>query len=116
MEDSILGSIKKLLGIADEYDVFDTDIIIHINSCISILDQLGYPVGIDSITGDDETWSDLIGADVTKFNHIKEYIYLKTKMLFDPPQNSSLIASTEKLINECEYRIFVVSDVEKKTT
>ena len=116
MEDSILVSIKKLLGIAEEYTVFDPDIIIHINSCISILDQLGYPVGINSITGNEETWTDLIGTDVTKFNHIKEYIYLKTKMLFDPPQNSSLITSTEKLISECEYRIFVVSDVEKKTS
>lgn len=86
MEESILISIKKLLGIAKENTDFDEDIIMHINSVIMILYQLG--IGDSDtfeITGDDETWEQYIPVSQSKkYNAIKSYIYLKVKQLFDP--------------------------------
>ena len=102
---SILNSIKKLLGITEEYTPFDTDIIIHINSVFSILNQLGIgPKGGFCITGDSEEWTDFLG-EATLLEMVKTYIYLKVKLIFDPPLNSSVAASIEKNISEIEWRL-----------
>lgn len=114
--DSILNSIKKLLGISEEYTQFDADIIIHINSVFGILTQLGIgpPAGF-SILDNSTNWSEFIG-DATTIEMVKTYIYLKTKLIFDPPQNSSVTASIEKTISELEWRLSIlgteVSDVQ----
>lgn len=102
---SILTSIKKLLGITEEYDVFDNDLIMHINSVFFILYQLG--VGRDpstpfTISGAADEWTDFI--DANQVDLVKSYIYLKVRLLFDPPQNSSLLQAIKDQIAEFEWR------------
>lgn len=89
MEASILNTTKKLLGVDPSYDSFDTDITVFINSSLGILNQLG--VGPDegfSITGATETWDDYLPDDPVTQEMAKTYIYLKTRLAFDPPQVS----------------------------
>lgn len=104
MQESILTSIKKLLGITEEYAHFDTDIIMHINSVFMILMQLGIgPAEGFSITGDSEVWSDFL-SDATWFESVKSYVYLKVKLIFDPPQSGTLLNAMEKQVSEFEWR------------
>ena len=104
MQESILTSIKKLLGITEEYTHFDADIIMHINSVFMILMQLGIgPADGFSISDDSAVWSDFL-SDSKWLEGVKSYIYLKVSLLFDPPQSGTLIGSKEKLIEEFEYR------------
>ena len=103
---SILLTVKKMLGIAEEYHAFDLDIIIHINSVFLNLNQLGVgPTTPFQITGDEEVWSDFV--DVSKVPGVQTYIYLKTRLLFDPPTNSFLVDSIQKQIAELEWRMNV---------
>lgn len=105
--DSILISIKKLLGIGAEYNVFDTDIIIHINTAFSTLSDLGVgPSGGFSINDDKTTWSSYIQDDKI-FESVKTYIYLRVKILFDPPLNSSVLETMKESIKELEWRLNV---------
>ena len=108
--ESILTSIKKLLGIAEDYEHFDQDIIMHINSVFMILTQLG--VGPDegfSIEDDTAVWTDFI-QDIKKLESVKTYIYLKVKLAFDPPLSSAVIESMNRLINELEWRLNVAAE------
>lgn len=106
--DSILTSIKKLLGISEEDEHFDTDIIIHINSVLMILNQLGVgPAKGFSISGKSEKWSDFIPTD-SSIEAVKSYVYLKVRLMFDPPTSSAAIESINKLIAEYEWRINVM--------
>lgn len=108
--ESILISIKKLLGITEEYDQFDPDIIMHINSVFMVLTQLGIgPSEGFSIEDDTSVWSDFI-KDANKIEAVKSYIYLKVKLLFDPPLSSAVIDSTNRLINELEWRLNVAAE------
>lgn len=103
--ESILNSIKKQLGIADDYDHFDADLIMHINSAILVLTQLG--VGLTThfhVTSDADTWADFIG-DRKDLEIIKTYIYLKVRQIFDPPQMGYLVDAMNKQIAEFEWRI-----------
>ena len=107
--DSILTSIKKLLGIEEEYTHFDADLIIHINSVLSILGQIGIgPEGGFFITSDETTWSEFITWD--DYSMVKSYTYLKVKLLFDPPLSSAAIESINRQISELEWRLFVAAD------
>jgi|SRR5580765_3044905 hypothetical protein len=107
MEQSILTSTKKILGIAANYTVFDLDIITHINSAFSTLTQLGVgPAEGFMIQGVDEEWEDFI-ADDLQYNSVKSYVFLKTRQLFDPPQTSYLISAVERQIQELEWRLNV---------
>ena len=108
--ESILTSIKKLLGITEEYDQFDPDIIMHINSVFMILTQLGIgPAEGFSIEDDTAVWTDFI-QDVKKLESVKTYIYLKVKLAFDPPLSSAVIESMNRLINELEWRLNVAAE------
>ena len=108
--ESILTSIKKLLGITEEYDQFDPDIIMHINSVFMILTQLGVgPTEGFSIEDDTAVWTDFI-QDVKKLESVKTYIYLKVKLAFDPPLSSAVIESMNRLINELEWRLNVAAE------
>lgn len=109
--ESILISIKKLLGIDKDYTHFDADLIMHINSVFSILTQMGVgpPDGF-SITGIEKTWSDFIKNDTDRFSLVKSYVYLKVKLLFDPPLGSAVIESINRQISEFEWRLFVAAD------
>lgn len=112
MNDSILITIKKLLGIAADDTSFDVDIIVHINMAINVLFQLGVgPSTGFSITGATETWSDYI-SDMSKLEMIKTYIYLKVKLVFDPPAQSRVIESYENQIKELDFRLNVQVDPE----
>ena len=105
-QDSILESVKKALGIDPSYEAFDPDIIMHINSTFSVLHQLG--VGPDSqfsIEDAEATWSDFLsGRD--ELNMVKSYIFLKVRLLFDPPQGSVLESFKEQAA-EYEWRMNV---------
>lgn len=103
--DSILTSIKKPLGITEEYTHFDADLIMHINTVLFILTQMG--VGAKqgfSIKDKTATWADFVPIN-SNLESIKSYVYLKVKLLFDPPANASVIESTNRLISELEWRI-----------
>lgn len=105
MEDSILKSTKKILGIQDEYTAFDLDIITHLNSTFSVLSQLGVgPIYGFSIEDDQATWSD-IHLPRNQLNMVRTYVFLKVRMLFDPPATSFLIEATNKQIEEHEVRL-----------
>lgn len=105
MNDSILTTVKKLLGISDEYEHFDLDIIMHINSALSVLSQLG--VGSkDGFVIDDasQTWADFLHDD-PRLNFVKSYVYLKVKLVFDPPLSSAVLDAMNRQISELEWRI-----------
>ena len=111
---SILDSVKKLLAVPDDYHYFDDVIVMHINSVFSILVQLG--VGPDegfAITGNSETWDDFIPED-SNLEMIKTYVYLKVRLMFDPPTNGSLIEAINRQVSELEWRINVQVDPKKK--
>lgn len=103
--DSILLSIKKLLGLVEDDQAFDADIIIHINSVFMILQQLGIgPVDGFKIESQEETWDQFIQDDKL-LEDVKTYIYLKVRLIFDPPLNSSILQSIERTISELEFRL-----------
>jgi hypothetical protein len=107
MNDSILTSIKKLLGIGEDDTSFDTDILLHINSTFSVLTQLGIgPKEGYSIGSKSETWSDYID-DNKKQQMVVSYMYLKVRLLFDPPQSSVLVQAIKDQISEQEFRLTV---------
>lgn len=115
MEDSILNSIKKMIGPTSQDTYFDTDIIIHINSVFSILKQLGVgPEEGFSIADSTATWGDYLGENYADLNAVITYVYMRVKLLFDPPLNSSVIASMEKIISEIEWRLNVATENNKK--
>lgn len=107
--DSILTSIKKLLGISEEYTQFDDDIIMHINTVFLNLTQLG--VGPEEgffIEDDTSDWEDFVDIESNMpLQAIKTYVYLKVKLLFDPPLSSSVIESMNRMIAELEWRLNV---------
>lgn len=109
--ESILTSIKKLLGIAEEYEHFDADIIMHINSVFMTLTQLGVgPSEGFSITDEETVWSDYI-PDPNKLQAVKSYMFMKVKLLFDPGSlGSSTLAMYERQIAQFEWRLNVAVD------
>lgn len=115
MEDSILSSIKKLLGIGESYTNFDTDIMIHINTAIMVLHQLG--VGpkdkVFTISSKDDKWSDLINVE-DDLEGIKTYIYLKVKIIFDPPQHGPTEDAFRESIKEYEWRLCHQAEMNEK--
>ena len=104
---SILTDTKKILQIADEYTAFDPDIIMHINSVFTILNGIGIgpEEGFD-ISDETAEWTDFLGDD-KRLNSVKTYVYLRVRLLFDPPQTSFLIAAIEKQYQELEWRLNV---------
>ena len=110
MEESILISIKKLLGLTKEYTNFDTDIIIHINTAFMNLNQLGVgPSKCFRIEDDKNTWDEFL-EDSEKFDAVKTYIYLKVKLVFDPPLNSAILEANKQTLTELEWRLNVQAE------
>lgn len=117
MEESILDSTKKTLGLSNGYTTFDHDIIMHINSTFSILEQLGIgPVDGFMIEDNTNVWSDYVGdpsvVPAKQLHLIKTYLYLKVRSLFDPPTTSYMIESMSKQIAEYEYRLSTNREIE----
>ena len=108
--DSILTSIKKLLGITEEYTHFDNDLIMHINSVLMILTQMGVgpPEGF-MIEDDSETWDEFVDEE-SNLAAVKSYIHLKVKLLFDPPTSSAVMESMNRMITELEWRLNVAAE------
>ena len=110
MEESILTSIKKLLGISGDDTSFDLDIIIAINSSLSVLTQIGIgPREGLRITDASTKWVSFL-PDEPKWSLVKDYIYMKSRLLFDPPTNATLIQSLKDSIAEAEYRLKIESE------
>lgn len=108
--DSILTSIKKLLGITEEYEHFDQDIIMHINSVFMILTQMGVgPEEGFTISDSTATWSEFTNDD-KKIEAVKSYVYLKVRLLFDPPASSSVMEAMNRSISEFEWRLNIAAD------
>lgn len=113
MNDSILLTIKKLIGIDTDYNHFNEDLIIHINSVFMILCQMGVgPKEPFQITGENETWNDF-SDDMNLMQSVKTYLYLKTKLIFDAPTNGAMIQSLKETIAELEFRLNVEMDKEE---
>lgn len=107
MDPSILNTTKKLLGIAPDYTHYDQDVIIGINSALMSLMQLGVgPTTGFVIKSASEVWEDLIDTR-TDLEMVKAFIYLKTRLLFDPPQSGFLITAIKEQISELEWRLNV---------
>ena len=105
--ESILNTVKKCVGIEEDYTMFDIDIITCINAAFSTLHQLGNPSF--SVSDKTATWDDY-ATDESVVNAVKQYIVLKTRVNFDPPANSSVLESMKNQIQELEWRINVAVD------
>lgn len=109
--ESILTSIKKLLGPDVDNEQFDTDIIIHINSVLMILTQMGVgPVDGFSIHDKNATWEDFLGDDLALLEGVRSYVYMKVRLMFDPPTSSAAIESMTRMASEFEWRLNVAGD------
>ena len=114
MNDSILESVKKLIGGYIYGAAFDSDLIMHINTVFTILYQLGIgPEEGFAIEDDSATWSDYI-SDVKLLNGVKSYMGSKVRMMFDPPTNSVLADAINRNIAELEWRLNVMVDPGKE--
>jgi hypothetical protein len=116
MEESILKSTKKILGLADNYTAFDQDVITHINATFSILDQLGVgPEGGFMVEDEATVWGDY-AVPPNQLHLIKTYVFLKVRLLFDPPSTSFLIDAITKQISEYEWRLNIFREWELDPT
>ena len=123
MAGTILTDVKQMLGLTEDYTPFDLELVMHINSVLMILNQLGVGVPNFRITytqtsGDDpqwvsnETWSNFLGTGYTGDKEaVKSYVFTKVKLLFDPPASGTLMESYKKLADEFEFRLNVASGV-----
>lgn len=107
MSESILNSTKKMLGIDADYDAFDMDVILHINGALSTLNQLGLGPE-EGFMIEDETaeWGDLLEDDM-RLNSVKSLVYLKVRLVFDPPSTSFVLSAMQEQIKELEWRLNV---------
>ena len=111
--ESILTSIKKMLGIAEEYTHFDADLIMHINSVFMVLTQLGVgPSTGFHIEDETSTWDEFV-SETPNLDAVKSYMHLRVKLLFDPPTNSSVIESMNRMIGEFEWRLNVTAETDQ---
>jgi hypothetical protein len=108
--ESILTSIKKMLGIQEDYDHFDADIIMHINTVFMTLTQIGVgPSDGFYIEDDTTTWLEFV-PDLKNFQAIKTYMYLKVKLVFDTPTSPTVLEAMTKQANELEWRLNVAAE------
>lgn len=111
MENSILISVKKVLGVGADCSDFDEDIIMHINSVLAILRQLAVgPEEGYAISGVEETWTDYLGDDSLHINMVKSYICAKVRTMFDAPVSSSVMDSLKRICDEFEWRANVAAE------
>ena len=104
--DSILTSIKKLLGITEEYEHFDSDLIMHINTVFMVLNQLGVgPAKGFFVIDKADVWEDFLPEESGNLEAVKSYVYMKVKQMFDPPTNSVVMESMNRMISELEWRL-----------
>jgi hypothetical protein len=108
MEQSILTSTKQILGIGPDDDSFDLDVLTHVNSAFSTLNDLGVgPADGFFIEDEESVWEDFIEGDPAQLAKVKTFVYLSVRLIFDPPATSYVQASLEKQIEECAWRLSV---------
>lgn len=111
IQSSILLSIKKAIGASPDYTPFDVDIIMHINSQLANLYQIGLNAAKSIIVdGPDQLWTDLIPAGDSRLQFVKTYVYAKVKMIFDPPTSTAQMQALKDAASEAEFRISVAVD------
>jgi hypothetical protein len=113
MTDSILTSVKKVLGLAEDYEIFDLDVIMHINTALGTLAQLGIgPEDGFMIEDKAATWGDFLLDNGNRYllQGVQTYICLRVRLIFDPPATSFAIDSFQKQIQELEWRLNVVRE------
>lgn len=104
---SVLNSIKAALGVGMDYDPFDAELIMHINSVFSTLHQLGVGPKVPySISSENDTWDAFIGTNLA-IESVKTYVYAKVRLIFDPPATSFGIKAFEEICKEFEWRLNV---------
>ena len=109
--DSILTSIKKMLGITEECTDFDADLIIHINSVLMILTQIGVgPSEGFFIEDKEDFWDDFLEDDIEQHEAVKTFVYLKVRLIFDPPSSSAVAESFNRTISELEWRLHIAAE------
>lgn len=107
MEGSILNTIKQMLGLSAEDDSFDLDVMVLINAAFMSLQQMGVgPEGGFTINSAEDSWQDFM-ADDRLYMGVREYIYLKVRLVFDPPTSSSVADAMKKSVEELEWRLLV---------
>jgi hypothetical protein len=107
MSESILQSVKKTLNLQADYEAFDQDVVMHINSVFSTLNQLGVGPALGFMIEDEsKTWGEFFGTD-SRLNHIKTYVYLRVRLIFDPPATGFHTEAMKEQIKELEWRLNV---------
>lgn len=110
IESSILNSVKKQIGISPEYTIFDPDIILDINTIFMILWQIGVgPPTPFYISDDSALWTDFLGS-ATNQEGVKTYVYMRVKLMFDPPTSSALMDAMNKTVSELEFRLLIANE------
>lgn len=110
MDDSILSSVKKMLGIENDFTAFDDELIMYINGALMTLNQLG--VGVEGYIVDDSSssWSEFLGSETTALESVKTVVYLRVKKVFDPPASSSTQQALDAVLQEYEWRLYVATN------
>ena len=110
MDESILTSVKLALGIGEDYEFFDQQLILYITTAIAALIQTG--VGTEGFTISDSsaTWSDLLGEKMAALEYSKTYVILRVRLLFDPPQSSGALEALKESLREFEWRGYIECD------
>ncbi len=115
-EESILNTIKEMIGPSGDYEAFNTDLMVHINTFLGVLNQLGVGVKGFQITGDTETWADFIGDTsndpTVTFHEVRTYIYMRVKTIFDPPASSTLMQALNENIQELGWRLMTRAETQ----
>lgn len=109
--EGILTTVKKACNVSEEYEVFDNDIIMHINSVFMILNQIGVgPTSGFRITDKSNKWSEFIPEDDLRFEAVKTYVSSKVRLIFDPPSSSIVAECLKQIIAECEWRLNLAAE------
>ena len=113
MNESILISIKELLGISTEEDFFDPQIIMHINTYIAVLAHIGLTTSkLFEVSSTSQTWDQLLGTRINNLNMVKSYVFIKVKLIFDPPPSSFVLEAYKNQATELEWRINELAEEE----
>lgn len=110
LNENILTSVKKIIGITDSYDAFDMDLIIHINTVLGILNQMGIGKQGFFIQNKNETWSDFLTATEVNLNAVITWTALKVRMIFDPPSSNGISEAIKNTLDELEWRIYITEN------
>jgi len=115
--ESILDTIKQLLGIPIEDESFDTDIKVYINTITPNLAQMGIgPKNGFIVISKDQLWSEYVDSTIINLEGVKQYIYLKVKLIFDPPTNSTTVQAINDSLKELEWRMMLAVETNNLET